>query len=245
MSAPGPALQPSSTRSYLEEYKDGSYLQKNPTWHIEESPFKAKYILQMLRRHALDIHSVCEAGCGAGEVLRLLQSEMPAGTQFTGFDISPQAHELSKSRANENLHFRLADITKERGLQFNLLLMLDVVEHLEDYFSFLRAVRTVARYKMFHFPLDLSVQALVRQDGLLKRRRDHDHLHYFSKETALETLKDTGYRVVDYLYAPRSNEIGQSLLQKVFRVPRSALFAARPDFAVRLLGGYSLMILAE
>jgi SAM-dependent methyltransferase len=231
--------------AYIDLYKDGSYLEKNPGWHAEESPFKVKYILQLLRRHALEIRSVCEAGCGAGEVLRLLQQEMPSETQFTGFDISPQAHALSSARANPKLQFKLEDITRQQGLNFDLLLVLDVIEHVEDYFSFLRAIRGIARYKVFHFPLDLSVQAVFRKDGLLKRRREHAHVHYFSAETTLETLKDTGYIVKDYFYAPRSNEIGPSFVQKLFRGPRAVLFGIQRDFAVRLLGGYSLMILAE
>jgi 2-polyprenyl-3-methyl-5-hydroxy-6-metoxy-1,4-benzoquinol methylase len=188
---------------------------------------------------------VCEAGCGVGEVLRLLQLEMPPDVKFVGFDISPQAHELSKSRENAHLCFRLADITKERGVFFDLMLVLDVVEHLEDYFCFLRATRTQARHKIFHFPLDLSAQAVLRKDGLLKRRRDHAHLHYFTKETALETLIDTGYVVRDYFCAPRSNEIGPHLVQKLFRLPRAILFAIHQDFAARSLGGYTLMVLAE
>jgi SAM-dependent methyltransferase len=245
MSAPSPALKPPSPRSYIDVYKDGSYLQKNPTWHVEEAPFKVKYILQLLRKNSVQIHSVCEAGCGVGEVLRLLQLELSPDSDFTGFDISPQAHELSESRVNAKLRFKLADITQQSGLSFDLLLVLDVVEHLEDYFSFLRAIRTFAHHKIFHFPLDLSVQAVVRKNGLLKRRRDHAHLHYFSKETVFETLKDTGYTVVDYFYAPRSNEIGPNLVQKFLRVPRTALFAIHQDFAARLLGGYTLMILAE
>lgn len=245
MFSPSRALGARSPRPYLDVYKDGSYLEKNPTWHVEESPFKAKYILQLLRRNSLDIHSVCEPGCGVGEVLRLLQQELPPGVEFTGFDISPQAHELSKSRENAHLSFKLADITEERGVLFDLMLILDVVEHLEDYFSFLRAMRTRARHKIFHFPLDLSAQAVIRKDGLLKRRRDHAHLHYFTKETALETLSDTGYVVRDFFYAPRSNEIGSRLIQKVFSIPRAILFATHHDFAARSLGGYSLMVLAE
>jgi SAM-dependent methyltransferase len=232
-------------RSFLEGYKDGSYLKKNPTWHVEESPFKVKYILQLLRRNSLDVHSVCEAGCGVGEVLRLLQLEMPPGVELTGFDISPQAHELSAPRENEHLHFMLADITQESALHFDLLLVLDVIEHLEDYFSFLRAVRGISQYKIFHFPLDLSVQAVIRKDGLLKRRRDHDHIHYFSRETVLATLADAGYHVVDCFFAPRSNEIGPNFVQKLFRLPRAALFALDQQLAVRTLGGYSFMILAE
>jgi SAM-dependent methyltransferase len=242
MSSPSPALRP---RPYVELYTKGGYLEKNPTWHVEESPFKVKYILQLIRNNSLKVRSICEAGCGVGEVLRLLQLELPRDTDFTGFDISPQAHELSKSRENVHLRFRLADITQEHGIFFDLLLILDVIEHLEDYFSFLRGVRPLARYKIFHFPLDLSVQAVIRKNGLLKRRVDHAHLHYFSKETAVETLRDTGYVIRDWFYVARSNEIGPTRVQKLFRVPRAALFAIHQNFAARLLGGYTLMVLAE
>jgi 2-polyprenyl-3-methyl-5-hydroxy-6-metoxy-1,4-benzoquinol methylase len=199
----------------------------------------------MLRRNNLSPKTICEAGCGAGEVLRQLQLQMGAGHEFWGYDVSPQAIEFSKPRENDKLHFKLADLGKERGVGFDLLLVLDVVEHLEDYFTFLREIRPQAKHKIFHFPLDLSVQAVLRKRGLMTRREMHAHLHYFSKDTAIQTLKDTGYQIQDYIYLPRSNEIGPTLLQKAFSLPRALSFAIHKDLAVRVLGGYSLMILAS
>ena len=119
MSSNVPELR--AARPFVDIYTDGSYLEKNPTWHVEESPFKVKYITELLRRNALPIKSVCEAGCGVGEVLRLLQMELPPETEFTGFDIAPAAHELSKSRENAHLHFKFADITAEQNLSFDLI----------------------------------------------------------------------------------------------------------------------------
>lgn len=245
MSAPRPALDASGSLPFVEMYKNGTYLQKNPDWHIEESPFKAKYVLQLLRRNSLEFRSVCEVGCGVGETLRLLQKELAPDVDLRGYEISPQAHELSKTRENDKLRFELADVTQQSGVFFDLMLVLDVIEHLEDYFSFLRSIRTQARYKIFHIPLDISVQAVIREAGMLNRRNDYAHLHYFTKETALQTLSDTGYRIRDYLYTARSNELGSQLNQKLLYLPRAILFAIHKDFAGRLLGGYSLMVLAE
>jgi cyclopropane fatty-acyl-phospholipid synthase-like methyltransferase len=201
--------------------------------------------MEMLSRNNLSPRTICEAGCGAGEVLRQLQLQMGADHEFWGYDISPQAIEFSKPRENDKLRFKLADLGKERSAHFDLLLVLDVVEHLEDYFTFLREIRPRARHKIFHFPLDLSVQAVLRKRGLMTRREMHAHLHYFTKDTALQTLKDTGYEVLDHFYLPRSNEIGPTLLQKAFSFPRALSFAIHKDLAVRVLGGYSLMILAS
>jgi cyclopropane fatty-acyl-phospholipid synthase-like methyltransferase len=231
--------------TYSEIYKRSDYLEKNPTWHVEESPFKAKYILKLLRRNNLSPKTVCEAGCGAGEVLRQLQLQMSPDTEFCGYEISPIAFELCKPRQNEKLRFKLSDLGKEEGVRFDLLLVLDVIEHVEDYFSFLRGIHPRAHYKLFHIPLDLSVQAVLRKNGLMKRREMHAHLHYFTKETALAILQDTGYEILDYFYPARSNEIGPTLLQKCFRIPRSIFFAIHQDLAVRVLGGYTLMVLAK
>lgn len=57
-------------------YISGEYLNKNPTWHVEESPWKAQQILRMLTLHHLTPRSICEVGCGAGEVLKQLQEQM-------------------------------------------------------------------------------------------------------------------------------------------------------------------------
>ncbi len=65
-------------------YTDGAYLEKNPDWHIEEFPWKAEQIMPMLKRNHLSRASVCEVGCGAGEILRQLQEQMDRECTFLG-----------------------------------------------------------------------------------------------------------------------------------------------------------------
>jgi hypothetical protein len=108
-----------------------------------------------------------------------------------------------------------------------------------------RAARPRAKQKLFHIPLDLSVRAVRRRNGLLLRREHHAHLHYFTKETALRALTDVGYKLVDYFYTPRCIKLGDKAIQRAARVPRKVCFAVSPDVTVRVLGGYSLMVLAE
>jgi len=226
-------------------YTDGGYLVKNPLWHADESPFKVAQILRMLRKDSLQPKTICEVGCGAGEVLKLLQEKMDSACTFWGYDISPQALEMCKSKANKRLQFKLADISAEEGTFFDMMLVLDVIEHVEDYFGFLNGIRPMSDLKIFHFPLDLSVQAVLRKRGLLTRRELHGHLHYFTKETALETLKDVGYEVLDCFYTPRCIELAKQTIQKIAVLPRKICFAIHQDLAVRVLGGYSLLVLAR
>ena len=230
----------------LEElYTSGEYLEKNPTWHVEESPWKAQQIIRMVKQGDITPQTICEVGCGAGEVLKQLQQKMDPTCSYWGYEISPQAFELCKTRANEKLHFKLADIRQEEDAFFDLMLIMDVIEHLEDYFSFLRDIKSKSRYKIIHLPLDLSVQSLLRPNGLLDVRRAYGHIHYFTKNIALEMFKDVGYEVLDYFYAPRSIGLANSLAKKLLIPPRVLFFSMHKDLAVRILGGYSLLVLAR
>lgn len=226
-------------------YVDGEYLKNNPRWHMGESPFKVKQILRMMEKHRVQPKTICDVGCGAGEVLKLLHEKMDDSCLFWGYDISPQALEMCKSRASERLQFKLGDVSQEEGAFFDLMLVLDVIEHVEDYFGFLNAIRPKSELKIFHVPLDLSVQTVLRKRGLLKRRELHRHIHYFTKETALETLKDIGYKPLDYFFTSHSIECGEEIGQKIARLPRKICFAIHQDLTVRVLGGYSLLVLAK
>ena len=225
-----------------ELYTGGGYLEKNPLWHVEESPWKAKLVMHMMARHNLAPQTICEAGCGAGEVLKQLQDNLPQDCSFFGYDISPQAIDLCRSRANERLHFVLGDIKREKDVHFDLMLVLDVIEHLEDYFSFLREIRPKSSYKIFQIPLDLSVQTVLRSTPLIRDRKQFGHIHYFNKETALQTLADVGYEVLDYFYAAVPSE---QITSYIMRLPRRVCFAIHKDIAVRILGGYRIMILTK
>lgn len=225
-------------------YADGTYLQQNPTWHVEDSAWKATQILRALKQNKIEPQTVGEVGCGAGEILRQLQQHMAPSCEFHGYEISPQAYRLCTQRANEKLHFRLTDFLQE-DTRFDLLLLIDVIEHMEDYFTFLRAVKDRARHKVIHLPLDLSVQALLRPGRLVQLRQATGHLHYFTEKTALHSLKDTGYEIVDSFLTPVALEAARKPLQThLANIPRRIASVVNDSLAARLFGGYSIMVLA-
>ncbi len=226
-------------------YRDSTYLEHNPTWHTEDSPWKARQVMKMLDRHGLQPRRVAEVGCGAGEILNQLYNHLPEGTSFTGFEVSPQAIELARSREKPGLHFELADLLEDERT-FDLLLVIDVFEHVPDYMGFLERLRPRAEWAVFHIPLDLSAQTVLRESSLLHARTSVGHLHYFTEGTALATLRDTGYEVVDYFFTARSIELaGGGWKRRLARLPRKSMAAWSPSLASRLLGGFSLLVLTR
>lgn len=227
-------------------YEDGRYLDAHPRWHEDDSPWKARQIEVILRKNGVAPASLCEIGCGAGEILNRLSISLGEEILMCGYEISPQAFEICSKKQKSNLSFVLGDFLAESDNCFDLVMAIDVIEHVEDYIGFLRDLRSRGHYKLFHIPLDLSVQTVMRSRPILRGRSSVGHIHYFTKETALATLKDTGYEVIDFSYTAGSLELpNRSWRQKLLMLPRRMAFAVHQDLAVRFLGGYSLLVLAK
>jgi cyclopropane fatty-acyl-phospholipid synthase-like methyltransferase len=228
-----------------ERYFDGAYLAHNPTWHAEHSPTKARWIDEILRRNKLEPRTIAEVGCGSGEILVELRKRR-SGAAFTGFEISPDAYAICSPKSSEGLEFRLTDLLQIESEPFDLLLAIDVFEHVPNYVGFLKALKTKARHVIFHIPLDLSVQALLRGTTYPILRERTGHLHYFFKYTALATLRDCGYEIVDWNYTRSSQELpGKGLRTKIANLPRKLMQTVSEDLSARLFGGYSLLVLTR
>ena len=227
-------------------YNNGSYLENNPTWHEEDAAWKVTQIVQLINGNNLNPSTICEIGCGAGEILNLLSLRFPQHVEFFGFEISRQAFTICQKKTKKNLKYFFKDLLKESVAFFDIVMAIDVFEHVEEYFIFLRQLKTKGRYKIFHIPLDLSVQTVLRGSPIINKRKRQHHIHYFTKETALATLEDTGYEILDYFYTGSSLALPHSGFKtRVLNIPRKLLFSIAQDLTVRILGGFSLMVLAR
>jgi hypothetical protein len=227
---------------YTEQ--NGKYLENNPTWHVEDSPWKAKQIAKILKRNPINPKTIAEIGCGAGEILNQLHLSMASDVYFTGYDISMDAINLAKQREKNRLVFKHENFL-ESNIMFDLLLMIDVFEHVDDYLGFLRLCKNKAKYKIFHIPLDASVLMVLR-NKLISVRGSVGHLHYFMRDTAIATLVDSGYEIVDFFYTAGMLELpNRSIKSKIAFLPRKLMYMINKDFAAKTIGGFSLLVLAK
>ena len=226
-------------------YTDGDYLSKNADWHVEDSAWKAMQIDKIINRNGLNPKTICEVGCGAGEIIRQLSLKPEySGVDFTGYEISDDAFKLCQSRSAERLTYLKKDFLEDEKL-YDITLCIDVFEHVENYMGFLRGLREKGEFKVFHIPLDLSVIALLR-GRLMYGRNLVGHLHYFTPDTAIATLNDCGYEIVDTMYTPSFADLpSKSWKAKLIKLPRHILYKVSPKILSRLFGGVSLMVLAK
>ena len=160
-------------------YNTGDYLNNNPSWHSEDSPWKAEQIFKIIQKNFLNPAHICEIGCGSGEILINLNEKIH-DANFTGYEISPQAFAICSRKSSSNVNFVSGNLLEDSRAHFDCLLCIDVFEHVEYFYT---------------------AGALSLQNHSLKT--------------------------------------------KIVNLPRKLIYSLNPDMAVRLLGGYSLMVLAK
>lgn len=239
-----------------ELYTSEEYIQHNPDWHVNASPWKASVMLQAIRRNNLHPRSVCEIGCGAGEILKILQADLDPGCDFRGYDIAPDAIAMAKSRENELLHTYLGDVRDDRDYVCDLILIIDTLEHFENCFELLRDIKSKSTYKIFQLPLDISVRTILG-NKLPEYRHATGHLHFFTKDIALEIVRDAGYEVVDCFYAiepfrgigvrpiPFPLNLIRTAVRALQRFPLLVLYALNKDLAARIFSAWKLIVVLK
>lgn len=227
-------------------YKDGQYLANNPSWHEQDSLKKAEWIDSLLKAKGLVPQSIAEVGCGMAGILREL-SRLHPSARVEGWDVSPQVVELTRSRNTPQVDVHLGNIL-QAGRTWDLLLAIDVLEHMENPAEFLRESRKICRHAMIHLPLDLSIQTVARGGPLLDRRRELGHVHLFTRELARALVEDNGWEIVQERYTGGALELpiignrAVAFKNRILRLPRRLAFAMSPHLAVRFLGGWSILL---
>ncbi|MEP7255116.1 MAG: class I SAM-dependent methyltransferase [Ferruginibacter sp.] len=236
-------MQVSSNDIYL----NGEYFKNNPGWDVQDASWKVAIIHELLQKNRIQPADVIEVGCGAGANLVELAKADSNIKKLSGYDISPQAIELALKNSTERIGYFNKDLLEENEVSADLLLVIDVVEHVDDYYGFLRKLKTKAHHFVFHIPLDVSGRTVMKPHVTLQQRQSVGHIHYFTKEMVDWALQDTGYTIIDWVYTKPIVDIApaDSFKRWVKKILRNFSFAINKDWSVKKWGGYSIMILAK
>ena len=226
-------------------YEDGKYWLKNPTLHEKDAKFKSTNFLKIINKNKIEIKNLLDIGCGSGKFLNSL-FELNNQIEYTGIDLSNTIIEIAKNKNNKKINFINTTFDKLNN-NFTISTLNDVFEHVDDYIGFLKSLRGGSNYYYFNLPLDMNVLSVLLH-RYQNYRDEFGHLHYFSKKTALETLKYCGYKILDFKYNIsifHQLKTQPSFNQLIALLPRIALISINKDFGIHLLGGASLSVLCK
>jgi 2-polyprenyl-3-methyl-5-hydroxy-6-metoxy-1,4-benzoquinol methylase len=179
---------------------------------------------QFLAAHGVGAHRVLELGCATGEVGKQLKVQLGA-TYYAGID----NHEVAVDEARAKLdRVYLADIERtspsELGLvegEFDLLVALDVLEHLRDPWDVLAALTRLLKPSGRAVLSVPNVQNLGILLGLAQGRWSYEssgildatHLRFFTLESVHELVAGAGL-VVTHLNLVLNQGVDAASLQE-------------------------------
>lgn len=229
----------------MDRYLNGDYAQKNPQWDSADAIWKAEKLLKLLLDRKCRPSSIVEIGCGSGKILAEMHRFFPHAS-LAGFDIAPEATRFWEESTALGIRFMLADYLALEEPIPDLILVLDVLEHLGNPWEFLVRLRPRSKLVAIHFPLDLSAVSVLRESPLLQVRAKVGHLHFFTRRLALSLLEESGFEIVEARYTGAALDAPQrSFKTKVGGWVRRIAYAVNRDLGARLLGGETLMVLAR
>jgi len=233
--------------------KSKEYYAKNPSYHVEDAEFKWNNFEKAILLSKIDFskaNSIGEIGCGSGQILSFAKkSGLFKDTEYVGYDTNPDAINLAKS-LDPSIKFLNEDLTnKNLEKEFDILIVSDVFEHVDDYYGFLQALKRKAKYLIFNIPLQMNLISLLRRKNIFEISYNQvGHLHFFSNKTAKLALEKNGYQILHTAYAKnRFFEIKKQFTVKKFLIviPEFLLGLINEDLSSDIFGGYSLVAITK
>jgi len=159
-------------------------VEKRPWWFVARQEILLKYIN---RRLGLPAGArVLDVGCGTGAILELFSRRFDA----YGSDTAPQAIEFCRQRGLTKLHLGTLD-TYPPSAPFDLITMLDVVEHVEDDRTLLRGAHRLLRndgHLLIAVPAFPSLWS--KHDAMLHHKRR------YTRDSLRQTVTGSGFSIV-------------------------------------------------
>lgn len=232
-------------------YTTRKYLKKNPTYHSEDSYYKYKNFIRILKKNNFDfkiIKKIIDIGCGNGEILRyLFQSQLFVNSSFIGYDISKYAIKIAKK--NFNIKYFNKNYLNSSKKKSDLVICADVFEHVDEEVIFLKKLLKKSKFFLFNIPLDISLFSLIRKNFFKNKFNDVGHIHFYSKYSVILKLEYCGFKIIDKIYAKNrlTHYTKQNFsLKKFFLIPlQYILDILNEDLSSAIFGGYSLVIFAK
>ena len=233
--------------------KSKEYYKKNPSYHVEDAGFKWNNFKNSILKSEINlsqVRSIGEIGCGSGQILSLAKkSGLFKETEYVGYDTNLDAIILAKSLDGSIKYLNEDLVNKNLEKKFDILIVSDVFEHVDDYCSFLQTLRKKAKYLIFNIPLQMNLTSLLRRKNVFEISYNQvGHLHFFSSKTAKLALEKNGYSILYTTYARnRFFELKKQFTIKKFliAIPEFLLGLINEDLSCDVFGGYSLVVITK
>lgn len=226
---------------YQEEY-----IKKNPNMHLEDAEMKVRQVSLVIPEN-LKIRSLLDVACGAGSITTMLVKQLKP-THALGIDISKaminKAKELDKERTVE---WKASDVFKYKNTKlFDLVLCVDILEHIDDDLKFLKKVSEFGRFILVKTPLERSVfSTLLKNLGILDPWKDtemrYGHVHHYDENELNSLFQKANLRIVNSISVPMPKRT--KFRWEIFRLLFYPISIFSMKRMVEVSGGFKIVLL--
>lgn len=185
---PGPfgiGTRLSSTQLDQAFYDEKWMVWKNMQRYAPAPRYLRRMVMKEISR--LEFRSVLDFGCGEGTLLKMIAQAYP-NVSLAGSELSETAMHFCREqlpRANL-LHLDIVQ-NDESGLSYDLIILVQVLEHLKDDLAALRKLKTMCRGYVL-----ISVPGGELDDHAKK----NGHYRHYTKDGLVQKMEQAGFRVV-------------------------------------------------
>ena len=178
----------------IEKYHEMEGLEKYHWWFV----YRQKILKKILKKHLFNLKKdakIIDIGCGTGGNIQLLSKDF---TDIIGIDNNDIAIEYCKSKNLKNiLKAQLPDLNILEDNSADLILLFDVLEHVEDDFFALSVIKNKLKeggYLLLTVPAFAFLWSQHDEEFHHKKRYNLKQIEKMFKETNFKILKSS------YLY---------------------------------------------
>lgn len=176
-----------------------------------ESRYKIKILSSMIPKR-IKIDNILEFGCGNAAGLRFMAEKRGSKNLF-GIDISQKMVELAKKNCPKGKFLKGGlEVLKKFNEPIDLILLLDILEHLPDPQKALEVASQKASFLGIKIPLEKTlVNRIIGYSS-----REAGHLHFFSEDDFLKILESANLKIVSkkVAFPPKEIALNDFFLKK-------------------------------
>ena len=192
-------------------YNDNTYLEKNPTLHTEDSEFKFQNVKKFLDLIVVKKNKIkiLDIGGGAGIIGKLvLEYFQKKGNLviFHSLDLSTQMLKIQKQnnpQIKKTINCSIENCTEKN---YNLILMIDVIEHIENKQSVAKCLNYLGDNIIYNIPIEKNLFDYLKNltqsfKYYEKQKKRWGHVHFFSINSAQSFLKKH-HKIIESYFQP-------------------------------------------
>jgi|SRR3989344_3045467 len=196
-------------------YEDGTYIKKNPSLHIEDSKWKSQVLIPFidifLKEDNKNNIKILDIGGGAGLILKSLSDyiikEHNKKTKLFALDLSSYMLDIQKKNNPDLIKTFNMDV---RDINLNhkmdLVLMIDVLEHVSHPMVVLNKLRIISNYVIFKVPLESNFTLGLLNFltlGYIRRKviADVGHINVYNLKKLRKEIESNCGEIIHFSFA--------------------------------------------